>query len=212
MRSGTDGADGRHSPAAGGTDHSSEIPPAERAAATLAMDLYAKGDNSAFEQIYDLIAPRLHGFLVRQTREPARAEDLLQQTMLQIHRSRGSFIPGADVIPWAFAIARRLFIDGTRRQRTERLRIESEAAREPEFSSEGLGEELCLAKQLAEKIEVAFAELPENQRVAYQLIREEGLSLSDAAEVLGTSVMAVKLRLHRAQVCLRAAAEAEERV
>ena len=44
----------------------------------------------------------------------------MQQTLLQMHRARGSFIPGAAVMPWAFAIARRLIIDGARRRRIER--------------------------------------------------------------------------------------------
>jgi RNA polymerase sigma-70 factor, ECF subfamily len=47
--------------------------------------------------------------------------------------------------------------------------------------------------------------LPELQRTAYRLLQQEGLSLKKAAEVLGTSVTAVKLRAHRAYVALRAA-------
>ena len=43
----------------------------------------------------------------------------MQQTFLQMHRARGSFIPGAPVMPWALAIAKRLMIDSARRQRVE---------------------------------------------------------------------------------------------
>src|SRR4029453_18628978 len=78
-----------------------------------------RGDEAAFADVYDAIAPRLLGFLRRATRDASAAEDLMQQTLLQMHRTRGSFIPGAPVMPWAFAIARRLMIDAARRPHDE---------------------------------------------------------------------------------------------
>ena len=72
----------------------------------VAMERYAAGDDAAFATVYDVLAPRLYGYLLRQTRERSSAEDLLQQTMLHIHRARVRFIAGAEVTPWAFAIAR----------------------------------------------------------------------------------------------------------
>src|SRR6202044_212579 len=92
-----------------------------------AMERYSKGDDAAFAVVYDAIAPRLYRFLLRQTRDPGRAEDLLQQTMLHIHRARDRFIPGAEVTPWAFAIARRLVVDGVRRGRREVLADDGQA-------------------------------------------------------------------------------------
>src|SRR5258706_3960985 len=97
--------------------------------ASAAMDGYAAGNDAAFGDVYDALAPRLYGYLLRQTRDPGRAEDLLQQTMLQIHAARGRFFRGAEVVPWAFAIARRLLIDSYRRRR-----------REAKFVSEGVPE------------------------------------------------------------------------
>src|ERR1051325_4770023 len=87
--------------------------------ADAAMDRYASGDGEGFSVLYDLLPPRLYGFLLRQTRDPSRAEDLVQQTMLHIHCARGRFILGAPVVPWAFAIARRLLIDERRKNRLE---------------------------------------------------------------------------------------------
>src|SRR5215813_2272058 len=85
-----------------------------------AMERYAKGDEAAFAELYDAIAPRLLSFLRKTTRDSCAAEDLMQQTLLHMHRRRGSFIPGAAVMPWAFAIARRLMTDSARRRRVER--------------------------------------------------------------------------------------------
>ena len=64
-------------------------------------------------------------------------------------------------------------------------------------------EGLARAKQLAVALAQALAGLPESQRTAFELVKQEGLSLAEAAEVLGTTTAAVKLRAHRAYVALR---------
>src|SRR5260370_22789065 len=91
-------------------------------AANAAMDRYAAtGDAAAFEELYDRLAPRLHAFLVRRTKNTARTKDLVQQTFLQMHCARSHFARGGEVMPWAFAIARRLLIDGARKAGRECL-------------------------------------------------------------------------------------------
>ncbi|HXK18316.1 MAG TPA: RNA polymerase sigma factor [Polyangiaceae bacterium] len=165
------------------------------------MDRYAAGDDAAFGEVYDALAPRLYGYLLRQTREAARAEDLLQQTLLQIHSARGRFFPGAELMPWAFAIARRLMIDGYRKKKREAQLVEEGA---PEAPTAAGTDDLLHRKRLLQALDAEVSKLPEAQRVAFELTRREGLSLREVAEVLGTTVMAVKLRLHRAQLALRA--------
>jgi RNA polymerase sigma-70 factor (ECF subfamily) len=170
------------------------------------MDRYAQGDESAFSELYDALAPRLYGYLLRQTRNNARAEDLLQQTFLQMHCARGRFIPGADVVPWAFAIARRLLIDGVRRSGREvSLELREEAGAPPPVSTALSQDDLVHSKRLATSLERELAKLPESYREAFELIKQEGLSLAEAAEVLGTTVAAVKLRAHRTYQALREA-------
>jgi RNA polymerase sigma-70 factor (ECF subfamily) len=169
------------------------------------MERYATGDDAAFAEVYDALSPRLFGYLLRQTRDRARAEDVVQQTMLRIHRARGRFLPGAEVMPWAFAIARRLLVDSHRRGGREVL-----AASEDDDPSELLvaldagADEVAIAKETAQKLGAELSRLPENQRVAFELIKQEGMSVAEAAQVLGTTVAAVKLRAHRAYEALRA--------
>lgn len=175
-------------------------------AADIAMERYARGEDAAFGELYDALAPRLYGFLLRQTRDTARAEDLVQQTMLQMHRARGRFLPGAEVLPWAFAIARRLLIDQRRRGAREVLAVDDDdSAASLLVALDAPADDVASAKELAVRIERELAKLPENQRVAFELIKREGLSVSEAADVLGTTVAAVKLRAHRAYESLRAA-------
>src|SRR4051794_32136378 len=76
-----------------------------------AMDRYADGDAAVFPVLYDALAPRLEAFVRRRTRHPSRVDDLVQQTFERIHRARGTFIRGSDVLSWAFKIARNLCLD-----------------------------------------------------------------------------------------------------
>jgi len=183
-----------------------EIRDQNRAQANAAMERYAQGDDTAFAALYDALAPRLHQYLVRQCRDQSRADDLLQQTLLHMHRARGRFAPGAEVLPWAFAIARRLLIDSIRRGKFEVLDggDSNDGGRQP-AGDVRLADDLLDSKRLALAVERELARMPEPHRVAFELIKKEGLSVKEAAAVLGTTATAVKLRAHRAYVALRAA-------
>ncbi len=177
---------------------------AERTSADAAMDRYATGDDLAFGEVYDAVAPRVFAYLRRQTRDAARAEDLVQQTLLSMHRARGTFISGSPVLPWAFAIARRLLVDELRRDRRSVLTGAEPTVDDSSVSSDAPPDGMAEAKQLAYRLEAELRRLPESQRVAFELMRVEGLSHTEAAAVLGATVSAVKLRAHRAYVALRA--------
>ena len=175
-------------------------------AVDLAMDRYARGEDGAFSEVYDVLAPRLLRYLTRQTRDVARAEDLVQQTLLRIHRARGRFFPGAAVVPWAMAIARRLLIDDLRHRKDERLQrsLEDEPGADPADPAP-TAVDLVVASELAARLRRELAKLPPAQREAFELIKQDGLTLAEAAAVLGTTVTAVKLRAHRAYQALRLA-------
>jgi RNA polymerase sigma-70 factor, ECF subfamily len=178
------------------------------AAADAAMNRYASGDAAAFSELYDLLAPRLFGFLLRSTRDRCQAEDLLQQTLLKMHCARGRFVPGAEVVPWAFSIARRLVIDAARRSKVRGAQIGGDDQRDAIAHLAALDlpvDEAIHSKQIMHLIQRELDRLPEANRRAFQLVKQEGLTHAEAAEVLGTTVTAVKLRAHRTYVALRTA-------
>ena len=182
----------------------------ERERANAAMERYARGEDEAFSDLYDALAPRLRRHLLRASRDPGCADDLLQQTMLQIHRARGRFIAGAEVLPWAFAIARRLVIDGVRRgkddRRTISLQTGGREAGPVDIAADQHGaDELVDSGRLARALERELERLPEPHRAAFELVKNQGLSIREAAAVLGATPTAVKLRAHRAYVALRSA-------
>jgi RNA polymerase sigma-70 factor, ECF subfamily len=174
--------------------------------ATETMERYAAGDEAAFAELYGLVAPRLHNFLTRSISDHALAEDLLQQTLLQVHRARSSFLAGKDVLPWLFVIARRLVVDSFRRA-SRSTTATSEFARIFAHSGSERADDVVEAKELASRIAAQLARLPESQRVAFDLLKRQRLSLSEAAAALKITTGALKLRLIRAQTALRAVIE-----
>jgi RNA polymerase sigma-70 factor (ECF subfamily) len=72
-------------------------------------------------------------------------------------------------------------------------------------SSSQPADERLHALRLARDVERELLRLPEAQRVAFELVKKDGLSMKEAAQVLGTTVTAIKLRAHRAYVALREA-------
>lgn len=174
-----------------------------------AMARYAQGDAAAFDAVYEGVAPRLDSYLRRHVHGATRVEDIIQQTFLQMHAARGTFNVGAEVFPWALAIARRLMFDVGRKARREEYRdMQNEEeldARMAMAKAVASGEELLEAREIGAYLSAAYDRLSEPQRVAFELVKSAGLSHAQAATVAGTSVTGIKLRVHRAYVALRAA-------
>jgi RNA polymerase sigma-70 factor (ECF subfamily) len=171
--------------------------------------MYCEGDATAFEALYARLAPKLLGYLRFLVGDQASAEDLLQQTFMKLHASRGAYILGADPVPWLYAIAHRTCLDEMRRRRRSRVRLELDghSAREVEAALCGRpidalrndkADEEAVARMLA-----ALKTLPDQQRLAIVLTKLHGLSGAQAAAVLGTTTGAVKQRVHRAYLTLR---------
>jgi len=175
------------------------------------MDRFAAGDDGALGEVYDLAAPAVMTFLMGLTRDRQLAEDLTQETFLRIHRARGLFHPGAPVLPWAYTIARRLFLDDVRTRRAARVVPHAPPAgrdgEDPPALDIAAGgpsaEELFADKELSRALDQALQKLPEAQASAFRLLKGEGLSVAEVATIMGTTRGAVKLRAHRAYEALR---------
>jgi RNA polymerase sigma-70 factor, ECF subfamily len=180
-----------------------------------AMDRYARGDDAAFDELYRTGAPRLRGFLLRLCGDPALADDLTQDAFLRVHRARGSFESGAAALPWFFAIARNAFLDHKRREATRRSLAGDERSAGPGSQAEAApdtrGDLALAASETLDVVRATLQEMTVLQREAFVLIRFEGLSVSDAAQVLGATEAAVKIRAFRAYEALRAALQRQNK-
>lgn len=172
------------------------------------MDRYARGEDAAFAELYRQGAPRVRGFLIRLSGDPALADDLTQEAFLRVHKARGNFQPGAAALPWFFAIARNAFFDHTRYAQVRRAVELSDGSSTPperEADPDTKGDEALIARQTLDLVRATLAKLPVFQREAFILLRFEGMSVSEAAQVLGATEGAVKIRAFRAYEALRAA-------
>ena len=171
------------------------------------MGRYCDGDALAFQALYQLLAPRLYGYLARMTRDRAVADDLLQATFLKIHRARSAYVRGADPVPWMYAIAHRTFLDEARRSKRAVVNLSREDEL-PEVHAQFTGEpegatEPAADPELARAALAALDTLPPQQREAVVLTKLDGKSIAEAAEIAGTTPGAMKVRAHRGYEALR---------
>lgn len=156
------------------------------------MQRFCAGEEAAFVELYDKYAPEVLGFLTRLVRDPALAEDVLQTAFLSFVRARDRYQPAAGVRAWIFAIAANAGRDALRRRKSRREDLvgDEPLARHaaPTVSSDPV---------MGHTLEVALAQLPEDQREAVLLHKLQGLSFPEIAAALGTTAGAARLRAHR---------------
>ena len=160
------------------------------------MERYQQADPEAPAVLVSALSPALLRFFQSQAPSREQADDLLQDTWLRIHRVRHTYRPGEPVLPWIYAIARRVRVDGYRK--TRRIAIH-EATMEvlPELAAEGARKDTLPA------FETLVAGLPEAQREVITMLKMGGLSLEEVARATSSTVGAVKQKAHRAYERLR---------
>jgi len=177
-----------------------------------AMNRYADGDASAFPILYDAIALRIEGLVRRRTRDRSRIDDIVQQTFERIHRARGTFIRGSDVLSWAFKIARNLCLDFGAQGWREQPAGDGDGGEAGEAAADPIAravaevadaERIATARETLGRVVRAFRALPERQQLALELVRIEGFPMASAAENLGVTLPSVKMSVFRGAEALR---------
>jgi RNA polymerase sigma-70 factor (ECF subfamily) len=174
------------------------------------MTRYLGGDLGAFDALYARVSPRVFSFLLGMTHDRARAEDLCQVTFIKMHQGRAGWIQGAQVMPWVMAIARNALADDVRRIRRAHVVLTPtgelpESRNHDRDIDELLDSAEVGGEPMVPALQEAIAALSPSYKEALVLTKHTGLSLRDAAIVLGTTETAVKLRVHRAYIALRRA-------
>ncbi len=164
-----------------------------------------RGDETAFRELVEATEDRVFGTIAKMLGGIEGAEDLAQKVYLRIWQARERYVPSAKFSTWMFSITRRLVFN-ERRGRSRRGAVfhdpaPDEHVREPVSADSPAVD--AAAAELAREIEQALAELPEDQRTAVVLRRYEEMPYEDIAEVLETTVPAVKSLLFRARKSLR---------
>lgn len=169
--------------------------------ATKALIALAKqGDKKALNALLKQEEARIYAFGLRMCRNRDDAADVLQETMLAVVKHLGEFRGDAALSTWLFQVARSHCIKKRRRRKGEPQR--TDALDSPEVSlrdSSPDPEQTTSARELERLMQEALNELPTAAREVLVLRDVEGLTAPEVARVLGTSVEAVKSKLHRAR-------------
>lgn len=170
-----------------------------------------EGDTAAFTELVEKYKQPVMNLVYRTLRDATEAEDVAQNVFVQVYKSAHRYEISAKFSTWLFTIARNLCLNEIRRRSRHpaeplegtRPEDEDQPARQFEDKQNFTPPEQLLQGELARKIEAALADLPENQRTAILLCRQDELSYEEISEVLGCSLSATKSLIHRGRETLK---------
>ena len=162
----------------------------------------SRHSSAAFQVIYDRHAERVHGFLLRRTREPGAAVELTAETFAQAWLSRDRYTDHDEgtIAPWLFGIARHVLAASVRRQALERsardrlqLQLDGGPSSIGPSWLDGLDDDLT----------AALADLPDGQRRAIELRVVADQAYAEVARQLDITPQAARVRVHRGLSAIR---------
>ncbi|HQN51413.1 MAG TPA: sigma-70 family RNA polymerase sigma factor [Phenylobacterium sp.] len=149
------------------------------------------GDAAAWRELLALLSVRLRMFFARRLDGGADVEDLVQETLLAVHRRRMTYDPAQPFTAWAHAIAKYKLIDHWRRNRSRRHEPLDDLA-------DFLAAPETEAPETRGDLDRVLAHLPDRQQKLVRDVKLQGLSLAEAGARAGISEGAAKVALHRA--------------
>jgi len=159
------------------------------------MERAQKGDREAFHSLFKDIGPFIIRCLRRRLPDVSEVDDICQEVMVAVYKSRHTYQPERPFEPWLFSIMRKITGNHLRRER-QRRGFQAQAEELPD---------LCLEGSCGLDLEVreALKQLSPTQLEALGLTKLLGLSVTEAARRAGTSVSSMKVRVHRAYESLK---------
>jgi RNA polymerase sigma-70 factor (ECF subfamily) len=178
------------------------------------MEAFSEGDRAAFETLVARHGRGLFNFLLRSVRTPHRAEELLQEVLLRVVRSKGRYRRSARFTTWVYTIARNLTVDESRRARfrdhesldapTRGRGGDSGMDRLSRIAAEQVPTDMAAeAPSLRKRLRAAISDLPDDQREVFLMRQIGGMSFREIGEIVSAPENTVKSRMRYALEKLR---------
>jgi RNA polymerase sigma-70 factor (ECF subfamily) len=169
-------------------------------------------DRERFQREALPLLDSLYAGALRMTRNPADAEDLVQETMLRAYRSFDRFEPGTNLKAWLFRIMTNAYINTYRKRQREPLKVSQDDIEDFDLYQElknhdpaysATPESIVLDNLLDSDITQAIDDLPEQFRMAVILSDLEGFTYAEMADIMDVPMGTVMSRLHRGRKALQ---------
>lgn len=177
------------------------------------MLAYGAGDGGAFDRLYARHKGAVYRYLLRQCRNAGIADELFQDVWMNAIRVRATYVPAARFTTWLYTLAHNRLVDHWRTSGQARfVSVDDDGEGDTRDAMDAMPgaandepESRVLSNELGNQLRAALAALPPEQRDAFLLQYEGGLSLAEIAELTGVGMETVKSRLRYATAKLRSA-------